>query len=56
MKKVFILKSMMVYEDVQVIHGAYATLKGAEKEMKELLEEESHLYYDFEIEETLFFE
>ena len=56
MKKVYILTSQMVYEDIQVTHGVYSSLEKAEKEMKKLLKEESDLYYDFEIEESLFFE
>ena len=55
MKKVYILTSQMVYENIQVIHGVYSSLEKAEKEMKKLLKEET-AWYDFEIEESLFFE
>ena len=55
MEKVYILTSQMAYENVQVVHGVYSSLEKAEKEMKKLLKEET-VWYDFEIEESLFIE
>ena len=55
MKKVYVLKSLTTYQTVPVIHGVFATLEGAEEEMKRLLREEV-TWYDFEIDISLFFE